>query len=142
MSILQKLFKQRPPDDSDISAKTISIYQNKVLLLQNKDSTYELPGGHVKIGEPLMVGAAREFYEETGLTVNLIRTIKQQPRRVIYYGKLTSRNVKISHEHIGFMFVSINNLYKIKLSKKAYKDLLFLKAKKKQKKDDNIQDIS
>jgi len=142
MSILRKLFKQRPSTDSDISAKTIAMYQNKILLLQNPDRSMELPGGDIKIGEPLMVGAAREFYEETGLTVNLVRTIKQQPKRIIYYGKLISRNVKISDEHIGFKFVSINNLYKTKLSKKAYKDLLFLKTPKKRKEDDDIQDIS
>lgn len=127
MSMLRKLFKQRSPEDSDISAKTVSIYQNKILLLQNKDKTYELPGGHVKRNEPIMVGACREFYEETGLTVKLIKTLTKHTRRVIYYGKLNSRNVKISDEHIGFVFVPINKLYNYKLSKKAYKDLLFLK---------------
>ncbi len=142
MSILRKLFKQRPPDDSDISAKTIAIYQNKILLLQNKDKTYELPGGHIKKDESPMDGACREFYEETGLAVFLVKTICRLPNRVIYYGRLNSRNVKISHEHIGFKFIGINNLYKHKLSKKAYKDLLFLKPKKKQKKDDDVQDIS
>lgn len=127
MSILRKLFKQRPPDDSDISAKTVAIYQNKILLLQNKDKTYELPGGHIKKDETAMVGACREFYEETGLTVSLVKIIRKELNRVIYHGRLNSRNVKISNEHIGFKFISINNLYKHKLSKKAYKDLLFLK---------------
>ncbi len=127
MSILRKLFKQRPPDDSNVSAKTVAIYQNKILLLQNKDRTYELPGGHIKKDEAAMVGACREFYEETGLTVSLVKIIRKEPNRVIYHGKLHSRNVKISNEHIGFKFISINNLYKHKLSKKAYKDLLFLK---------------
>ena len=126
-SIFQGLFNKRPDEDSDTSAKTVAVYQSKVLLLQNPDKTYELPGGHIKNNEPLMVGAAREFYEETGLTVNLKKILKRKPNRVIYLGKLLSRNVKISNEHIGFIFVSINNIYNYKLSKKAYKDLHFLK---------------
>ena len=123
-----RFFKsQRPETDSDISAKTIAVYQNKILLMQNPDNTYELPGGHIMKNEPLMVGAAREFYEETGLIVNLKKIIRRKPNRVIYLGKLLSKNVKISNEHIGFIFVPINNLYNYKLSKKAHKDLHFLK---------------
>ena len=121
------LFKQRPSNDSDISAKTIAIYQNKILLLQNPDKTYELPGGHIKKDEPLMVGAAREFIEETGLPVSLKKVLFRKSNRIIYHGTLNSRNVKISNEHIGFTFSSINNLYKLRLSRKAYKDLYFLK---------------
>lgn len=125
--ILQEFLEKRPKDDSNISAKTIALYNNKILLLQNKDKTFELPGGHVKINEPLMVGAAREFFEETGLTVNLKKVISRKYNRIIYTGKLNSRNVKISKEHIGFIFSPINKLYNLKLNKKAYKDLLFLK---------------
>jgi 8-oxo-dGTP pyrophosphatase MutT (NUDIX family) len=125
---MMRFFKsQRPETDSDISAKTIAVYQNKILLMQNPDNTYELPGGHIMKNEPLMVGAAREFYEETGLIVNLKKIIRRKPNRVIYLGKLLSKNVKISNEHIGFIFVPINNLYNYKLSKKAHKDLHFLK---------------
>lgn len=125
---MMRFFKsQRPDSDSNTSAKTIAVYENKILLLQNHDKTYELPGGHIKKNEPLMVGAAREFYEETGLVVNLKKVVTRKPNRVIYTGNLLSRNVKISDEHIGFVFVPINKLYNYKLSKKAYKDLLFLK---------------
>jgi 8-oxo-dGTP pyrophosphatase MutT (NUDIX family) len=74
-----------------------------------------------------MVGAAREFIEETGLPVSLKKVLFRKSNRIIYYGTLNSRNVKISNEHISFIFSSINNLYKLKLSKKAYKDLYFLK---------------
>ena len=117
----------RPVNDSDVSAKTIAFYMGKLLLLQNKDGTYELPGGHIKVGEDLLVGASREFKEETGLDMNPIRILSKKPKRVIFYCKLTSRFIKLSHEHVGFKFVDINKIYNLKLSKKAYKDLLFFK---------------
>ncbi len=132
------LEKKRPDTDSSTSAKVLAFKDNKLLLLKNKDNTYELPGGHVKIGEPLVAGAMREFFEETGIQVYSLKMVKQKPNRVFYKTTIFTRNVKLSDEHIGFDFVSINNLYKIKLSRKAYRDLLFLKRKNKSKDDDNI----
>ncbi len=132
------LEKKRPDTDSSTSAKVLAFKDNKLLLLKNKDNTYELPGGHVKIGEPLVAGAMREFFEETGIQVYSLNMVKQKPNRVFYKTTIFTRNVKLSDEHIGFDFVSINNLYKIKLSRKAYRDLLFLKRKNKSKDDDNI----
>jgi 8-oxo-dGTP pyrophosphatase MutT (NUDIX family) len=121
------LEKKRPDTDSSTSAKVLAFKDNKLLLLKNKDNTYELPGGHVKIGEPLVAGAMREFFEETGIQVYTLKMIKQKPNRVFYKTTIFTRQVKLSDEHIGFDFISINNLYKVKLSKKAYKDLIFLK---------------
>ena len=121
------LKKKRPDTDSQTSAKVLAFNDNKLLLLQNKDNTYELPGGHVKIGEPLTAGAMREFFEETGIQIYSLKMIKQKTNRVFYKTQIFNRQVKLSNEHKGFQFVSINNLYKVKLSKKAYKDLIFLK---------------
>ena len=132
-AVFQEFLNSRPSDDSNISAKTIAIYKNNILLLQNPDKTYELPGGHIKKNEPVMVGAAREFFEETGLVVNLIKTIMRRSDRVIYTGKLNSKNVKISKEHIGYKFIPINKINKMKLSKKAHKDLHFLKTERMRK---------
>ena len=117
----------RSANDSSISAKTIAIYMGKLLLLQNKDGTYELPGGHIKVGEDILTGAKREFKEETGIDMVPVRILSKKPKRVIFYSKLKSRFIKLSHEHVGFRFVNINMIYSLKLSKKAYKDLLFLK---------------
>ena len=99
----------------------------KLLLLQNKDGTHELPGGHIKVGEDILTGAKREFKEETGVDMVPVRILSKKPKRVIFYTKLKSRFIKLSHEHVGFRFVDINMVYSLRLSKKAYKDLLLFK---------------
>ena len=130
------LEKKRPKNDSSTSAKTIAFKNNKILLLQNPDNTWELPGGHIKIGEPLIVGAMREFFEETGIQVYVIDKIKSKTNRVIFKTNLINTNVKLSKEHKRFMFVPVNNLYKMNLSKKAYDDLSMFKQKKKKNEEE------
>tara|TARA_A100000172_G_scaffold31102_1_gene18513 strand:- start:52 stop:501 length:450 start_codon:yes stop_codon:yes gene_type:complete len=134
--------KQRPKSDSSTSAKIIAFYRGRVLLLKNKDKTYELPGGHIKIGEPTIVGAKREFKEETGLDVTRLKSMLYAPTRKIYTGFLTTSRVTISDEHIGYIFVSLNKLKKYNLNKKAKNDLrYFLNKKEKIKNNDEFSDI-
>ena len=134
--------KQRPKSDSNTSAKIIAFYRGKVLLLKNKDRTYELPGGHLKIGEPTTVGAKREFKEETGLDVTRLKSLINTPTRKIYTGFLAINRVTISKEHIGFIFVPLNKLKKYNLNIKAKSDLrLFLNKREKLKNNDELSDI-
>ena len=132
------LEKKRPESDSSTSAKTIAYSNNKILLLQNSDNTWELPGGHVKKGEPLIAGAIREFFEEAGIKIYSLDKIKSKTNRIIYKTKLSSTNVKLSKEHKRFMFVPVNNIYKMNLSKRAYDDLSMFKRKKKKKDEEEI----
>jgi 8-oxo-dGTP pyrophosphatase MutT (NUDIX family) len=121
------LFKEsvnkRPEKDSNLSAKTIGFYKGKILLLKNKDNTYEVPGGHVEKGESYLDGAKREFFEETGIKIINLKILKQSPNRIIYTCKLNTNIVKLSDEHIGFKFVEPKNIKKMNLNNKAKKDL-------------------
>ena len=132
--------KKRPTKDSTTSVKVIAIYRDKILLMKNPDGTYELPGGHLEVGEAPVTGAHREFKEETGLVTRFLRVIDRKPKRIIYKGTLTSTNVKISSEHKSFKFVKPDEVHKLKLSDKAKKDLAPFKkpGKKKKQTDEEI----
>ena len=130
------LEKKRPDSDSSISAKVFAYKLNSLLLLQNLDNTWELPGGHVKKGEPIIIGAMREFFEETGIQVYNLNIVGKGINRVFFKTKINSTNVKLSKEHKNYMFVPVNNVYKMNLSKKAYKDLSILKPKKKKNEEE------
>lgn len=138
---VKKLLFERPNSDSNTSAKTISIYKNKILLLKNKDNTYELPGGHIKKGEIPINGAKREFFEETGIKIDRLKLFKKSKNRLIYVAFLLNNNIKLSKEHIGFIFIPQNKLNKIRLSNKAIKDLNVFINNIKDKKDEELQDI-
>ena len=122
-----KLLFERPKNDSEVSAKIIAVYSKHILLLKNKDNTYELPGGHIKIGESLVRGAIREFFEETGIQLYKIKQIRKGKKRAIFFTYLTNTNVKISKEHKGYKFVKPSEVKSYPLSDKAKGDLKYFK---------------
>tara|TARA_R100000479_G_scaffold160918_1_gene98501 strand:+ start:1874 stop:2296 length:423 start_codon:yes stop_codon:yes gene_type:complete len=131
-----KLLFERPKNDSNLSAKTIATYRKRILLLKNKDNSYELPGGHVKIGEPIIAGATREFFEETGIQLYKLKLIKKSKERALFYASLNTNIVKLSDEHVGYVFVKPSEVFVYPLSPKARNDLKIIKKEKKQKKDE------
>tara|TARA_E500000318_G_C3519656_1_gene195822 strand:- start:210 stop:824 length:615 start_codon:yes stop_codon:yes gene_type:complete len=127
-------------NDTDRVSKIIANYNSHILLLQKKNGQYELPGGHIEVGESPLDGAKREFQEETGILLNGIKQIASSNSRVLYKAKLSNTNIKISNEHKGYKFVSQKDLFKLPLSKWLKKDLAFLKQKEKSTIDENYAD--
>ena len=116
--------------DTNRVSKIITIYNNKILMLQKKNGQFELPGGHIQRGESPSDGAKREFLEETGVHIKQLRQITSNSNRVLYRGFINTNNIKLSSEHKSFRFVSEKDLFKLPLSRWSKKDLAFLKPRK------------
>ena len=89
------------------------------LLLQRKNSSWDLPKGHVERGETLEETAMREIFEETGLKPKIVsgfsvstsykfkREGKPIDKRVIFFlAESSTSKVKVSEEHSGYKWVS------------------------------------
>ena len=126
--------------DTNRVSKIIATNGGKILLLQKKNGLYELPGGHIEIGESPLDGAKREFEEETGISLKNPKQIASSNSRVLYRAKLNNTNIKISDEHKGYKFVLQKDIFKLPLSKWSKKDLAFLKQKEKPTIDENYAD--
>ena len=109
-------------------------------MLQKRDGKFELPGGHIEVGEDAISGAKREFFEETGLDIKRLKQITANSERVLYRGIILNSNIKLSNEHKSFKFVSEKNLFKLPLSKWSKKDLAFLKPRKKIPDEEELDD--
>jgi ADP-ribose pyrophosphatase YjhB (NUDIX family) len=72
-------------------ARGILIYRNKILVIKiekKKKEFYTFPGGHGKKGESIKNTCKREFFEETGLNVNIIKMVhktKEKDHDTQYY---------------------------------------------------------
>ncbi|HOW14896.1 MAG: NUDIX hydrolase [Methanosarcina sp.] len=74
-----------------LTVDTVILFKNKLVLVKRKNPPYQgkfaLPGGFVEIGESTEKAASREAFEETGLSVEILKLIgvysdpERDPRR-------------------------------------------------------------
>jgi 8-oxo-dGTP pyrophosphatase MutT (NUDIX family) len=98
-------------NDSRQIAKVVIIDDhNRVLMLKRSNymdkyaGEWDLPGGHIRVGEDFLVGMKREVKEETNLDVENLKFIEKIDNLDFYYCKYNNRPIKMSHEHVGFRF--------------------------------------
>jgi 8-oxo-dGTP diphosphatase len=90
----------------------------RMLLLQRPGTeTWEPPAGRLAPGEGFASGAVREVYEETGMLVapqRLLATwVGERPgggllASATYIGRASREDVRISHEHLGYKWVTLD----------------------------------
>ena len=104
-------------EDSKIVAKIV-IIDNKNRVLMLKRSQYhkkyagelDLPGGHVKNGEPINKGLRREVEEETGIKIEEASFYKTIKNKHFYYARYDSSPIKLSDEHVDYGFYEKKDL--------------------------------
>lgn len=100
---------------------------NKILflLLIKENGEYDLPKGHVEVGESPIAAAIRETKEETGLDVQLLPSFSTSVKYFFYkgkerifkrvkffIGKASSEKVWISYEHKGYKWLDCDSALK------------------------------
>ena len=89
------------------------------LILHYSEGHHDLPKGHVESGESEEQTARREILEETGISqlefspsfrktiaYSFKRAGKMVPKEVVFFlAKTPQKEVKLSHEHVGFAWL-------------------------------------
>lgn len=97
--------------------------KREYLLLHYTAGHWDFPKGHIEKGEDKQTAALRELQEETTLTANLLDGFEESityfhklPNnelafKTVYFfiGKASDGEVKLSHEHIGFAWLTYEN---------------------------------
>ena len=105
-------------NDTDDSAGILYYCYDEVLLCLGENSgIWNVPKGHIMIGEEPLEGAIREFTEETQIVLNgipeLANTYKKDNSGTFYLYVLKGRtkfNARIDHEHDDLGYFNVNNL--------------------------------
>ena len=103
-------------DCKQVTKVVIIDNDNRVLMLKRSDymdkyaGEWDLPGGHIKVGESLEIGLKREIKEETDLTIENVTFIEKMDNLYFYFCAYNQKPIKLSDEHTGFRFFSKQNL--------------------------------
>lgn len=92
--------------DSDKVVKVIIKRGNTALFMQKDTGEWELPGGHIHVGEKYKHGAKREVLEETGILISKLRLILTTKNFKLFAAMPKVSRVVLSDEHIGFMWAT------------------------------------
>ena len=105
------------PNDSKKVAKVIIINgSNHVLMLKRSSyvdkfvGEWDLPGGHIQVGEDFEVGMKREVKEETDLSVDKCTFVDRLDNLDFYWCAYPEKPIKLSHEHTEFRFFAKKDL--------------------------------
>lgn len=103
-------------DSRQVTKVVIIDNNNRVLMLKRSNymekhaGEWDLPGGHVKVGENLEIGLKREVKEETNLTIENVTFIEKIDNLHFYFCSYNQKPIKLSDEHTGFRFFTKQNL--------------------------------
>ena len=105
------------PKDSKTVCKAIIVdKKGRVLLLKRTEymkkfaNTWDLPGGHVHVGESNVDGLRREVKEETDLDLSDVKFAKTVDGRHFFLCKVDKFDIKLSNEHSEYLFREVDDL--------------------------------
>ena len=98
--------------DSENVSKAVIVKEDGALLLlrstgQKFPGKWDLPGGHIHIGEDPKDGLIREVKEETGVTLSEpIEKLYEEDNITFYRAQMPDEKITLSHEHDEHKFVT------------------------------------
>ena len=116
---LKDLLFERNKNDTKDSGGVLYYYgENQVLLcLGSQSGKWNIPKGHIQIGEESLDGSVREFTEETQIVLNktpeLVNTYKKDNGGKFYLYVLQGEKrfvPHLGHEHIDWNYFNVDDL--------------------------------
>ena len=98
-------------DSSEVAKIVLVDSQGRVLFLKRSNylekfaGEWDLPGGHLKVGEDLMAGLQREVEEETSLNILRARLYTKIDNVSFFEGIYEKGSIVLSNEHDDYRFI-------------------------------------
>lgn len=102
--------------DSNHLAGMLIVHKQELLVLERLKGGYDIPKGHIQIGEKPLDAAIRECWEETKIHLNteprFIGSQTESGQSLYCYLHLTNKRyeIAVSNEHIGYEWMPISEV--------------------------------
>ncbi len=122
--------------DSQRVAKVVIIDGDEILLLKRSNylkkhkGEWDLPGGHLHIGEDIEAGLKREVYEETGLSIEGPEFVFKKGNDSFFIVKSKYSEITLSKEHRSWARKKADEISKLKNLTNYYRAAIFRCLKK------------
>lgn len=114
---------EKLPDETLCTAVCcVTVLQNKLILIRNKRG-WELPAGHVEMGESPLQSVSREVLEETGYSIqspSLFGFKKVTAKVPVLKNPDLNSYYPFPHSYVGFFFAEVLATERQKLSSDVY----------------------
>ena len=103
--------KEDDQDSKEVAKLVLVNSNNEVLFLKRSNyvdkfaGEWDLPGGHIKVGEDLKDGLFREVEEETGLKIFRARLFTRIENLSFFEAVYEKGNIILSNEHVDHAFI-------------------------------------
>lgn len=105
------------PKDTDNVSKVVIYRQKTILFLKKNNNEWELPGGHLNVGESFLDGAKREVFEETSIKLKKLKVLIKQKDFMLFFAKPKDCTVRLSDEHVSYGWFVSKDVKKLNLTK-------------------------
>jgi 8-oxo-dGTP pyrophosphatase MutT (NUDIX family) len=117
-------------EDSEHVTKAVLNDGRRVLLIKRSEycprfaNQWDLPGGHIHVGEEKEKGLEREIKEETGLCIEGANELYSSGDETFYIADMPDAPIKLSEEHTEYKMVDIDEIGGYDDLSPKYKDVI------------------
>lgn len=112
------------PKDTKSVAKVVIKWKNMCLFLKRaNENTWELPGGHLEVGETFKQGAKREVLEETTIKLSKLKVLRKEKDFCLFAATPKVIKVILSDEHVDYVWATKRSIHKLKISQATRKNI-------------------
>ena len=117
LKLRELLYEGQENDTNDIGGVLYYCNDKVLLCLGSHSGKWNVPKGHIQIGEDPLDGSVREFTEETQISLNGIPELDSTYKKdnggefYLYVLKGNTKFIpRINHEHIDWGYFDVNDL--------------------------------
>jgi hypothetical protein len=120
-----KATKEVPSNEDAYITVKVCMHRNSMVLLLKNEKGWDLPGGHLKLGEDPVDGLKREVFEETGISISDIVAVgPPTEKKKFFCAAFLTDDIHLSNEHYEYKFFHVDEIKNLNELSEEFKSVI------------------